>query len=112
MAESSRCTRLRTATEKILALADRARSEPRDLYDLCHPVTCEGIDLVGLVPAMISKFAFRGQNADGIQEAIIKKEARLKALWSARLANQMAVLPPLDRVFRETRRVLRQANLP
>jgi len=48
----------------------------------------------------------------GIQEAIIKKEARLKALWSRRLANQMAVLPPFDQVFRELRRVLRQANLP
>jgi len=56
--------------------------------------------------------AFRGQSASGIQEAIIKKEARLKALWSTRLSNQMAVLPPFDQVFREFRRVLRQANLP
>lgn len=34
-------------------------------------------------------------------EAISKKEARLKALWSARLSNQMSVLPPFDPVFRE-----------
>ena len=101
-----------TATEKVLALADRARNEPRDLYDLWHLVTCEGIDLSHLVPAMTAKLAFRGQKATGIQEAVIKKEARLKALWSARLSNQMSVLPPFDQVFREIRRVLRQANLP
>ena len=61
---------------------------------------------------MTAKLAFRGQKATGIQEAVIKKEARLKALWSARLSNQMSVLPPFDQVFREIRRVLRQANLP
>lgn len=61
---------------------------------------------------MNAKLAFRQQEAAGIQEAILKKEGRLKALWSSRLANQMAVLPPFDQVFREVRRVLRQANLP
>lgn len=101
-----------TASEKVLALADRARNEPRDLYDLWHLVTGEGIDLAGLVPALTAKLAFRQQEAVGIQESIIKKEARLKALWPTRLANQMSVLPPFDQVFRELRRVLRQSNLP
>jgi predicted nucleotidyltransferase component of viral defense system len=101
-----------TAAEKVLALADRARNEPRDLYDLWHLVSREGIDLSELAPAMDAKLALRQQAAAGIQEAIIKKEARLKALWSTRLANQLAVLPPFDQVFRELRRALRQANLP
>ncbi len=101
-----------TAAEKVLALADRARNEPRDLYDLWHLVSREGINLSELVPAMSAKLAFRQQEAAGIQEAILEKEARLRALWSARLANQMAVLPPFDQVFRELRRALRQANLP
>jgi uncharacterized protein len=61
---------------------------------------------------MTAKLVFRQQKVDGIQEAIIKKEARLKALWSARLSHQMSVLPPFDQVFRELRRVLRQSNLP
>jgi hypothetical protein len=61
---------------------------------------------------MSAKLAFRQQEAAGIQEAITKKEARLKVLWSARLANQMPMLPPFDQVFREIRRVLRKANLP
>ncbi len=101
-----------TATEKVLALADRARNEPRDLYDLWYLVTCHGIDLSALVPAMTAKRAFRQQGVAGLQEAIIKKEARLKTLWAARLSNQMSVLPPFDQVFREIRPVLRQANLP
>jgi len=101
-----------TAAEKVLALADRARNEPRDLYDLWHLVSCEGINLSVLAPAMSAKLALRQQEAAGIQQAIMNKEARLKALWSARLANQMAVLPPFDQVFREIRRVLRQAKLP
>jgi uncharacterized protein len=101
-----------SATEKVLALADRARNEPRDLYDLWHLVASEGIDLAELVPAMTAKLAFRQREAVGIQEAIIKKKTRLKALWNPRLSNQMSVLPPFEQVFREIRRIFRQANLP
>lgn len=72
-----------TAAEKVLALADRARNEPRDLYDLWHLVSCEGIDLSELVPAITAKLAFRQQELPGIQQAIINKEARLKALVRA-----------------------------
>lgn len=78
-----------TAAEKVIALADRARNEPRDLYDLWYLVSCEGINLSDLAPAITAKLAFREQAAAGIEEAILKKEARLKALWSARLSNQM-----------------------
>ena len=95
-----------------MALADRARNEPRDLYDLWYLISREGVELSRLVPAITRKLAFRGQEATGIQEAICKKEARLKALWAARLANQMAMLPPFDQVFREFRRALRQSDLP
>jgi hypothetical protein len=100
------------ATEKVVALADRARNEPRDLFDLWHLITREGMDLSHLVPAIIAKLAFRNVEASGIQEAIMKKEARLKALWSVRLANQMSELPPFEQVFREFRRALRNSDLP
>jgi len=100
-----------TASEKVLALADRARNEPRDLYDLWYLVSCGGVDLSRLAPAITAKLAFRGREAAGIQEAIVRKEARLKALWSARLSNQMAVMPPFDQVFRELRRALRRSSL-
>ena len=40
------------AAEKTLALADRARNEPRDLYDLWHLTSHEGIELGVLADAM------------------------------------------------------------
>jgi len=61
---------------------------------------------------MRQKLAFRGKPSDGIADAIRNKEARLKALWSARLAYQMTTLPEFDDVFRAVQRTLRQADLP
>ena len=100
------------ATEKTLALADRARNEPRDLYDLWHITSNEGIELSALADAMRRKLEFRGRPCEGIAEAIRNKEARLKALWSGRLEYQMTTLPAFDEVFRAVQRTLRQADLP
>lgn len=100
------------ASEKVIALADRARNEPRDLYDLWDLTAQKVVDLEPLFPAITEKLRFRGKQTEGLQEAILKKEARLKTLWSARLGNQMVVLPPFETVFREFRRTMRQARLP
>ena len=100
------------ATEKTVALIDRARNEPRDLYDLWYLVTHEDIDLASLLPAIQRKLTFRGKSTTGLQQAILNKEARLLPLWLARLSAQMTTLPSFDEVFREVRRALRQADLP
>jgi predicted nucleotidyltransferase component of viral defense system len=97
--------------EKTLALADRARNEPRDLYDLWHLTSSEGVDLGPLAEAMRRKLEFRGKSFEGIAVAIRNKEARLKALWSGRLAYQMTILPEFDDVFRAVQRTLRKADL-
>lgn len=100
------------ATEKTLALADRARNEPRDLFDLWHLTSSEGLTLGPLAAAMRQKLEFRGKPCEGIADAIRKKEVRLRALWSKRLAYQMTTLPEFDDVFRSVLRTLRQADLP
>ncbi len=100
------------ATEKTIALADPARNEPRDLYDLWHLTSNEGVELSPLVDAMSEKLQFREKPFAGIAAAIRNKEARLRALWSRRLAYQMATLPEFDEVFRAVQRTLRQANVP
>jgi len=100
------------ATEKTLALADRARNEPRDLYDLWHLTQHAGIELGPLASAMREKLTFRGKPSEGLADAIQRKEARLKALWSERLGYQMTSLPEFDEVFRALRRSVRQARLP
>src|SRR5580658_17888 len=99
------------AVEKTLALADRARNEPRDLYDLWHLTSNEGIELGALAGAMRRKLEFRGKPCEGIAEAIRNKEARLRTLWSNRLGYQMTMLPEFDEVFRAVQRTLRQADL-
>jgi predicted nucleotidyltransferase component of viral defense system len=100
------------ATEKTIALADRARNEPRDLYDLWHLTSNEGVEIGDLLDAVRQKLEFRGKSFEGISEAIRVKEGRLRALWSHRLAYQMTILPEFDEVFRAVQRTLRQSGVP
>jgi predicted nucleotidyltransferase component of viral defense system len=98
--------------EKTIALADRARNEPRDLYDLWYLTTHQGVEMNHLTDAICEKLDFRGKKCAGIEDAILRKEQRLRALWSTRLAYQMSTLPQFEEVFRAVRRTLRQADLP
>jgi len=100
------------AAEKTVALTDPARNEPRDLYDLWYLTENNEVQLDQIVPAICQKLQFREKTCEGLQPALARKEARLRALWNTRLAYQMAALPPFDQVFREIRRSFRQANLP
>jgi hypothetical protein len=100
------------ATEKIVALQDRARNEPRDLYDLWFLTSHEGVDIGHLIGAVTEKLRFREKDITGVEGRILAKEARLKALWNGRLGHQMEALPQFDEVFRTLRRELRQVGLP
>lgn len=100
------------AAEKIVALQDRARNEPRDLYDLWFLTSHAGIEIGDLIGAISEKLRFRQKDMTGIENRILVKEARLKALWTGRLGHQMETLPPFDEVFRVVRRELRQASFP
>ena len=99
------------SVEKIVALGDHARNEPRDLYDIWHLTTEGHVDLDHLKAEVEKKLEFRGRALATLGEEFQKKEARLKKLWSARLAAQMAELPEFDRVFRAVHRSLRHAGL-
>ena len=99
------------AVEKIVALTDRARNEPRDLYDIWY-LTSEGhVDLSLLSSDIDSKLEFRNRTRDGFGEELTRKEKRYKKLWSTRLGLQMANLPPFDEVYRQVRRSMRTAGL-
>ena len=99
------------SVEKVVALGDRARNEPRDLYDIWHLTTEGHVNLAHLKTELEQKLEFRGRTLAMLGEEFQKKEARLKKLWSARLAAQMAELPEFDGVFRAVHRSLRQAGL-
>jgi hypothetical protein len=97
--------------EKIVALTDRARNEPRDLYDVWYLTSKDHVDLAMLTSEIDSKLEFRGRSRDTMGEEFKNKEARYKKLWSPRLGSQLAVLPPFDDVFRSVRSSLREAEL-
>ena len=99
------------AAEKVVALTDRARNEPRDLYDLWHLVSGRHVDLTEVVEAVGEKVAFRGRKLADARGEFAAKEARLEKLWTLRLAAQMAELPEFESVYRIVQRALRQAGL-
>jgi predicted nucleotidyltransferase component of viral defense system len=98
--------------EKLLAISDRARNEPRDLYDLWYLFGTTGLRIAELCSELDAKLALRQRSVKGMEQTIAAKEDRLRRLWTNRLAHQMSQLPPYDDVFREILRVIRAANLP
>lgn len=98
------------AAEKIVAIFDPARNEPRDLYDLWHLVSHNFLKPRELKDAVGQKMRFRGKDLANTREILIRKEARLKKLWKTRLLSQMAELPEFDQVHRYVLRELRQAG--
>ena len=98
--------------EKLLALSDRARTEPRDLYDLWYLLGTTKLRIVEMRAELDTKLALRQRVIAGMEQAIAAKENRLRRLWTTRLAHQMSHLPPFDEVFREVLRAVRAADLP
>lgn len=99
------------AAEKVVALLDRARNEPRDLYDLWHLTANAHVSLDQVVEAVRRKLAARGQELKSLRGVLREKEPRYRRLWETRLSVQVAVLPDFDEVFRAVRRALRQVGL-
>ena len=98
--------------EKLLALSDRARNEPRDLYDLWYLLASSNLRVAEMRAELDTKLALRQRVVAGMEQAIATKEDRLRRLWAARLAHQMNQLPRFDDVFREVLRAVHAADLP
>ena len=99
------------AAEKVIAVCDRARNEPRDLYDLWYLCEEAHVDLAEVIDAVAGKLEFRGQTIETIRGRLETKQERLQRLWGRRLAGQMATLPEFEGVFRAVRRAFRQAGI-
>ena len=97
--------------EKIAAVSDRARNEPRDLYDLWYLLDHHKFWLLGMMPELEKKLAFRGRSATDVWQGVTLKEDRLRRLWEPRLSRQLSELPSFERAFREVSRQLREAQL-
>lgn len=99
------------AIEKLVAVTDRARNEPRDLYDLWYLTSMGHVDLNVLHPEVDQKLTFRGRNRADLRDNLALKESRLDRLWNTRLAAQMVELPPFNDVYRAVNRTLRTSGL-
>ena len=100
------------ATEKVVALCDRARNEPRDLYDIWYLMNGKHVNLSILTTAIAEKLAFRKRTLEGIGEELRVKEERLRRFWDSRLSHQVALLPAFHEVFRAVQREFRRAGPP
>lgn len=100
------------ASEKTVALLDRARTEPRDLYDLWYLTEHSGaVSLPDCMSAIELKLSHRGKTLNDTKDEFHKKESRLKMMWEKRLSMQMANLTEFDHVFRAVKRNFRQAGI-
>ncbi|MBI2461732.1 MAG: nucleotidyl transferase AbiEii/AbiGii toxin family protein [Candidatus Rokubacteria bacterium] len=99
------------AAEKVLAVLDRARNEPRDLYDLWHLIEYGHVALAQVMEAVGRKLEARGQELKNLRGSLREKEPRYRRLWGARLSAEVALLPDFDQVFRPVRRALRQVGI-
>jgi len=99
------------AVEKVVALLDRARNEPRDLYDIWYLTSNHHVDIAKLIKAVEEKLEFRGKKLTDVSEEFLRKETRFKKLWEMRLSSQMASIPEFGQVYRVVQRKLRQAGL-
>ena len=99
------------AVEKITALSDRNRNQPRDLYDLWYLLNHHDFRLAEMLPELETKLAFRQRTTEDVMENIVGKEERLRLLWTKHLSQQMIDLPAYDDVFRDVKRALRTADL-
>ena len=91
--------------------ADRARNEPRDLYDLWHLTERGHVALAQVMDAVGRKMVARGQELKNLRGMIREKEPRYRSLWETRLDARVALLPDFDHVFRAVRRALRQVGV-
>jgi predicted nucleotidyltransferase component of viral defense system len=98
-------------TEKICALIDPKRSEPRDLYDIWHLFNEQGLNDDFLPSYVIKKLESKGEKFDERRNNLAGKEARIKKTWEQRLSQQVANLPEFDGVFRDVLKHFRKCNI-
>lgn len=98
-------------TEKICALIDPKRSEPRDLYDIWHLFNEKGINDDFLPDYVIKKLEAKGEKYEERRNNLTGKEARIKKTWEQRLSQQVAKLPDFEGVYREVLRNFRKCKI-
>jgi len=93
--------------EKCLCILDKARNEPRDIYDLWYLVANEYIDVMFQGENIKKKGRYKSINDFNLIAILDAKKNIYSKLWEVRLNNQMIDLPHFEKTYRELRRSLR-----
>lgn len=97
-------------SEKIIALLDNARNEPRDLYDIWYLCYNKHIKISKLKNIIEKKCEFRDMHLGEIINNLEFKELRLRETWNSRLGKQILSLPEFESVYRYVKREIRQTG--
>ncbi len=97
-------------SEKIIALLDNARNEPRDLYDIWYLSYNNFVKIDELKNIIEKKCEFRNMHLNNIINNLELKEARLRKTWCSRLEKQILFLPEFETVYRYVKREIRQTK--
>ncbi|GFP32798.1 uncharacterized protein HKBW3S42_01106 [Candidatus Hakubella thermalkaliphila] len=100
-----------TAIEKLCSLLSSYRKEPRDVYDLWYLLKFNLIGLVFLAQPFEEKCEFKNLDSKDLKAQLDAKEPTYRKLWDQRLRDRVAQLPHFEKVYRETKRYLRGAQL-
>ncbi|MCK4643334.1 nucleotidyl transferase AbiEii/AbiGii toxin family protein [bacterium] len=96
--------------EKYLCIMNKARNEPRDIYDLWYLIVNAKIEPALLIRDIKEKGAYKQQRDLDILKMLNYKKERYIKLWDARLKDQMIDLPHFDRVYQKLKRSLKTIN--
>jgi len=96
-------------TEKLCALI--GRTEPRDLYDLHFLLMINDIDFVAVKQGFSEKAESKSIDPKRLKNILSVKEGTITKMWGMRLSHQIKDLPQLNRILRETKRLLKQNKL-
>jgi len=94
--------------EKLRTLLQR--TQPRDLYDVWRILSEEAdtLDMFLLAEIFRVKCHHKGLLPGDLAQTLTPVQVeKMRRAWQARLADQIADMPPLEQVVRETRRALR-----
>ena len=97
-------------SEKIIALLDNARNEPRDLYDIWYLCYNKHIKIGKLKNIIEKKCEFRNMHLSDIINNLEFKESKLRKTWNLRLGKQVLSLPEFESVYRYVKREIRQTG--
>ena len=98
-------------TEKVRAILEPARCEPRDVFDLMNLSQHHDPGRFDIGSALSRKAAFKGLDSGKLRKVIKKKRARYKKEWSGRLQYHLSPLPEFDHCWRQIERFLRAESL-